>query len=349
MKITLLLFTGLITSLMAQVDSNASQEENYIDSYHKELSSYVVDTSHYLDDSLSEYLNDDENSTDADKHDPIVEQDSNAVDKFFQNDKYLDETDKSYVRIRLDTQLQSKEADEFNLRLSAQIPLSRSKKNIKLFIEGLDQDNTKDIKADDTDGQENAPEIGVNYYVPDTLKMDSKYSLGIRGIYPFVRARYNRVFNAEEWVIEPTQVFKYSTKTDFEEETNIYFDIKPSALSLFRIQVSRGTKSHQDGMDYGLGYAFFYSPRKGLGMSVAQGVSGNTEYQYVTDENTDPVTESKPYSGISNYSTSFSLRHNVWKKWFFYELRPGVNFARNYDYEPNYTIRVFLDFFIGDF
>jgi len=348
MKIVLLV-SFLLCALMAQEDNNSSTEESYIDSYHKELSTYVVNTSHYLDDSLCAYLEDDENGTTDEVNKNHVENDSNAVDKFFQNDKYLDETDKSFVRIRLDTNLQSKEDDDFGLKLSAQIPLSRSKKNIKLFIEGLDQDNAKDIKADDTDGQNNAPEIGMNYYVPDTLKMNSKYSVGIRGVYPFVRARYNRVLTAEDWVIEPTQVFKYSSKTDFEEETNVYFDIKPSDLSLFRLQVRRGTKSHQDGMDYSFGYAFFFSPRKGLGMSIAQGVSGNTQYKYIIDENTDPVTESETFSGISNYSTSFSLRHNVWKKWFFYELRPGVNFARNYDYEPNYTIRIFLDFFIGEF
>lgn len=348
MKIVLIV-SFLFFTLLAQEDSNSSEEESYVDAYHKELSSYVVKTSKYLDDSLCAYIEDDENGTVNDINENHVENDSNAVDKFFQNEKFLDETDKSFVRIRFDMDLQSKEEDDFGLKLSAQIPLSRSKKNIKLFIDGLDQDNAKDIKADDTESQENAPELGVNYYVPDTLKMDSKYSVGIRGVYPFIRARYNRVLTADDWVIEPTQVFKYSSKTDFEEETNVYFDIKPSDLSLFRIQVRRGSKSHQDGMDYGLGYAFYFSPRQGLGMSVSQGFSGNTEYKYIIDENTDPVTESETFSGISNYYTSFSIRHNVWKKWFFYELKPGVNFARNYDYEPNYTIRVFLDFFIGDF
>ena len=334
-------------------DTNSTNEYSYIDEYHKIISKKVLQSSAYLDTTLSSYLSDDTNLTDNNStKDEILESDVSSVDQFFQSDKFLDETEKAFVRVRLDYTMQSKEDEEFNLNFSAQIPLSKSKKKARskfnIFISDLTEDNAKEIGHDGTESGKKAPEIGVNYFAPETYGIIQKYSIGIRGIYPFVKARYSKAINVGDWMVEPTQDFKYSAKNDFEENTKIYFDTKPTDLTLFRFQLTRGTKSRQDGMDYSIGASYFWSPFPKAGISVSQVLSGNTEYKYVIDEHTNPIKESEKFAGISNYSSSLSWRHNVWKKWFYYELRPGVNFARNYNYEANYTIRVYLDFFFGN-
>jgi hypothetical protein len=51
--------------------------------------------------------------------------------------------------------------------------------------------------------------------------------------------------------------------------------------------------------------------------------------------------------GIHDYVTSFSWRANIWRKWFYYEVRPSVSFHKQYDYEPNYQVRLFFDFYFG--
>jgi len=349
----LLIILLLLISLNAD-DTNATSEYSYVDKYHKIISKKVLQSSSYLDNTLSSYLNNDSNTSDNNlTEDEVLENDVSSVDQFFQSDKFLDETEKAFVRVRYDSSFQSKEEEEFNLKFSAQIPLSKSKEKAKskfnIFISDLTEDNAKEIGQDDTESSENAPELGVNYFAPETYGIIQKYSIGIRGIYPFAKARYSKSINVGDWIIEPTQDFKYSTKNDFEENTKIYFDTTPTDLTLFRFQLTRGTKSRKDGMDYSIGASYFWSPFPKAGVSIAQVFSGNTEYKYVIDEHTDPVKESEKFAGISRYSTSLSWRHNVWKKWFFYELRPGVNFARNYNYEPNYTIRVFIDVFFGNF
>ena len=40
-------------------------------------------------------------------------------------------------------------------------------------------------------------------------------------------------------------------------------------------------------------------------------------------------------------------RENIWKEWLFYELGPGVNYHKRYDYRPNYNISFGIDMFFG--
>lgn len=350
----LIFYTIFTVQSYGDTNATAEAERTYIDEQHEALSNQVIHWSETIDRKLSSYLTGSEYNITLAKPNPVddseeLKEEVNSVDAFFQNDKFLEETDDAYVRIRFDANFQSKDDEDFNLKASAQLPLSRSKKEFKFFIDDVSQDNTKDIATDDTEDQKSAPEIGMHYFAPETYGIESKYSVGIRGIYPFVRARYKMVFEAGEWLIEPVQSFKYSVKDDFEEETNVYFDTQLEELSLFRIQLHRKTKSRMDGMDYSLGFSYFWAISQGIGVNLSQTFWGNTEYKYVTDETTDPVTESDPYGGISNYSTALSWRQSVWRKWFFYEVRPGVNFHRQYDYEPNYTIRIYLDFYFGNY
>jgi len=207
-------------------------------------------------------------------------------------------------------------------------------------------DNAKNILKDDLEEDRLVPDIGVHYFAAETYGVESRYSLGFGGIHPFISARYNIPIKTNEWQINPVQLFKYSTKDEFEEETNIYFDKQLEELSLFRIQLHRKTQSKIDGMDYGLLLQYYWNPKKDTGLRLSQSFLGNTKYQYIVDGSVEPA-HTETYSGVNNYVTSFSWRENIWRKWFYYEVRPGVNFEKQYDYEPNYTIRLFLDFYFG--
>ena len=269
----------------------------------RSFSTKVIDSSKYLDDTLSDYIGDDSNSSDENlTKDEQLNEEVSSVDQFFQSDKFTNETEKAYVRIRLDSLFQSKDEEKFNLKVSAQVPLKKVKQKSKakfhLFISDLTEDNAKDIGQNDT--EKTAPEIGVHYFAPEISGMVSRYSVGIKGVYPFVRARYSKAFYTENWSIEPTQQFKYSTKNNFEEETRIYFDTKPQDLSLFRLELSRGTKSEYNGMDYGLGLSYFFAPLPKAGIYVKQIFAGNTKYQYITDETISPVEKSKKFGGLYN-------------------------------------------------
>lgn len=348
------LFLLLLCSLKAQdinssiQDLNTSEEKSYIDEFHERASQKVKHWSGQADDQLlnmADYLDNNEVNL-SEPQTSVTEDNKNAVDSFFINDKYLDETDQSYVSIRPDARFNSKEDEEFNLKVSAHLALSKSQKRFKLFINELDPDNANNIATDNSEKEKTAPEIGLNYFAPEKYGIESKYSVGIRGIYPFVRARYSIDFRPGKWLIEPIQTFKYSHKDYFEEETQVFFDTKITDLSLFRIYLSRGTRSSVPGMSYDGSISMFWTPIKETGLSLSQGFNGSTKYQHTQDPNAIPIIY-EDYNGIYNYATSLSLRQNFYRKWLFYEVQPGVNFHKLYDYEANYSIRIFFDIFFG--
>ena len=272
-----------------------------------------------------------------------VDEKVHAVDQFFQNEKYLNETRNTYIRVRSENYLQSKESNDFGLTVRAQIPFSKSRKRFRIFVDDLTLDNADEILKDTSkDDDESNPDIGLHYFA-SRHKILSRYSIGLSGIDPFVKARYNMPMHVGEWLIDPVQLFRYSVDDKFEEETNIYFDRKVGEKSLLRIQLQRSTQQDVDGMSYALSAQYYRSTRKDTGFGFGQAFVGNTE------EYTSKNGVSHKFSGIYDYITTVTWRENIWRKWFYYEVRPSVSFHKQYDWEPNYRLRLFFDFYFGKF
>ena len=269
------------------------------------------------------------------------ENEVDTVDLFFQNDKYLDKTNETFIRIRSENYFESKGSNDFGMDVKVQMPLSKTKKRFKIFVDDLTLDNANDILQNKSD----TPDVGIHYFA-SRHKILSRYSIGFSGLDPFVKARFNMPIEIDHWLIDPIQTFKYSTDNKFEEETNIYFDRKIDKSSFFRILLHRKTQDEVEGMDYAFSVQYFQIGRKGAGFGLAQSFYGNTEYTYSTEPGI-PHPKLKKYGGIYDYVTSFSWRANIWRKWFYYEVRPSVSFHKQYDYEPNYQVRLFFDFYFG--
>ena len=94
-------------------------------------------------------------------------------------------------------------------------------------------------------------------------------------------------------------------------------------------------------MEYFLALEYFYRPNKKTGINITQSFLGNTKFNYIVNN------ELKNYNGINTYNTEVSWRQNVWKKWFFYEIKPGIDFQKTYNYKINYKILFLTDFYFG--
>jgi len=156
------------------------------------------------------------------------------------------------------------------------------------------------------------------------------------------------VLKTDTWEIEPVQTFKYSNKYHFEEETNLYFDRTFDNNALFRITLQRGSQSTLQGMDYGLKFEYYSHPKKNKGWHFEQEFFGNTKYRHRKKKYREYHPKNE-FFGINNYATTISYRANIWRKWFYYEIKPGVNFHRDVNYKPNYSLRFFFDFYFGDY
>jgi hypothetical protein len=347
---TIVVFSLILSFSYTDSNTTMHNKSNYIDDIHMYISDTVMEWSDNIDTTVSGWLEDKkkdpekmvENASELPAD--TLEDQVNYVDSFFQNDKYLEETDNTYIRVRSESFFQSKESADFGLTLSAQMPFTRSKKNLKIFIEDVNADNANNLLQD----KSKSPSLGINYYRPEKYGIDSKYSLGLSGIDPYARARYTKYFRTNDWLIDLSQAFQYSTDDKFEEETNIYFDRQLEDMRLFRVHLHRSTHQEIDGMDYAMSLEYYCCRKKNSGLRFSQTFIGNTEYPYIVDNGIEPP-QTKSYGGINNYVTAITWRRNVWRKWFYYEVRPAVSFHKQYDYDPNYTLRVFLDFYFGKF
>ncbi|MFA5234642.1 MAG: hypothetical protein WC390_09600 [Sulfurimonas sp.] len=337
------LFFYTTFTLNASQDSNISEQTfpEYIDEKQKNFSKTVTKLFNNVDSGISGWMEDSDENMTCDEMalalDEEFFQDQNSIDAFFKSDKFIDETEASFLRIRLSSLFQSKEAADFKYKIRAQIPLSRTKKSFQLFIDDIEKSYFD--TATSTEIKEGSTGIGISYFAPMYKDIKSKYSIGISSLTPYARARYYKDFNAMGLVIQPSQQFKYSLESEWSEETNIYIDKHLETNSIFRTTLHRKTQSHVDGFDYALALSYYLTLSKRKGFSISQQFWGNSKY----------VCEvaPEPYNGISNYSTFASWRQNIFRKWITLEVQPGISFHRQYDYEPNYVIGFYVDFYFG--
>ena len=314
----------LISSTFLYAESNVSteQEIQIFDDTHGVISEYVYDISNSVDNLLSGEFFKEKNE--ARKN--VNYKDEDSLDAFFQTDKFKSETSQTYLRMRIESNNQSKTSDKNKIKLRAHLPLSKTKHVLKLFLKSKKDNNTTKNDSNTKNAK--------------TIEFNSKYSIGASSFKPYLKARYFIAYDlGNNWSFEPAQTFRYSYNDKFEETTDFYLDKKLSKVQLLRFQVSRHTKQHHSGMDYNFATQMFWKLPKKSAFSVSQNFWGNTKYKYDLNKPT--------YGGISDYATSFNFRQNVWKKWFFYEISPGVNFHRMYNYKPNYNARFFLDIYFG--
>ncbi len=264
------------------------------------------------------------------------------VDEFFLTRKLLEERDKSYVRVSYMYGLNSLERESNDVTIRAKLGLGRSKKRLKLFIEDLKEDSAKDIGKS---GEEGSASIGVEVASKKRLGIRPRYSIGFRGIDPFVRARYSYETDFGRWHFEPVQTFLYSLKDEFSEITEFYLDTQVSRTTLLRFVIDRGTKSHINGMHYDGFIQYFWTPRKQKALSFNLGFNGSTRYQNTTVYSEPPVIVEE--NRVFNYLFVMRWRENFWKEWLFYEIAPGVNYHEVHDYRPNYNIFFRIDMFFG--
>lgn len=328
--------------MYAQEETKERSFVEFIDEKQKNISEGVVDFFGDVDTTISGLFEEEEEPFSPQALEEKVSdtfiQTGESVDLFFKNEKYIDQTKAGFLRIRLGSLFQTKESADFNYKIRAHIPLSKTKKDFQIFLDDVEQSYFDD--GDLRKEEESKSEAGIRYFAPSYEGIDSHYSIGMSSLTGYARARYATKFAFDTWSIEPTQQFKYSLKSDWSEETNIYFDKPLDTNTLFRTTLHRKTQSHVDGFDYALAFSYYKTLSKRKGFSYTQQFWGNSKY--VCDEHPEP------YNGISNYSGFFSWRQNIFRKWITYEVQPGVSLHRQYDYEPNYAIYFNVDFYFGN-
>ena len=338
----------LLTLTFSFVFPSDSSRENFIDKTHSNITSQVKTVSGFIDSAALKIFDfvSDINKKDIETKAKAKNLNPKSIDELFQNDKYFEETNNSYLKLSSDYQSNSIGVNEFNVNLSARLTFDRSKENLKLYMSGLTQDNLGQIFKHE-DNVEDTPEIGLSYISKMKKNLDTKYSIGIRSLDPFVKANIVYKTKIKSWEFETIQNFRYSFENDFkerifEEDTKVYFDKDIIEKVLFRLELGRGTNSDESGMYYDTAMHLFWTPQSKTGLQLMGAAYGDTNYTY-----TQYNGLVRTYNGINNYVAQVTLRQNIYRKWLFYQLTPGVNFSKSNDYKANYRFYIRLDMFFG--
>jgi len=332
---TVQIFLLLIVSftLMAKNSDN----ECYIDRTYNLISGQVIDSSNYIDDAINNMLTKPDSNKTILKAKKRVNKE-NSVDSFFRTKKFTTETEDTYISVKLNSDLHSLYPNKFNIGVTARIPLSKSTKRYNLFINSFKKGETTNSNSKINHlNKESGTEIGVNYFATLAHKIKSRYSLGVNGLNLFTLAKYSIEKNFHSWNILSTQEFRYSFKNLFEEETDIYFDKHLCDSRLFRIALLRGTRERDAGMDYSFMVQHFWIFSKTAALNLSQLFSGNTKYKY----------KRRRYRGITNYTTALNFRKTAFRKWFYYGIRPSINFNKERNYRANYALNFYLELYFG--
>lgn len=332
-----LIFISFFFTALYATDAKEETFAEYIDEKQKGISNGVVRLFDGIDEGLSDWISSEKELLYDDKNQKDTTKDREDIDKFdnfFKEKSYMQESEASYIRVRLTSLFQTKETASFSPSLKAQIPLLKSEKDFQIFFDD------KDEQESFLSTKESGKDMGISFFAPMYKEIKSKYSIGMRGISTYISARYSKDFKMQNWLIKPVQQFKYSTKYDFSEETDFHFDRKMGEYSIFRTTLHRKTQSFVNGFDYALAFSYYMTPSPRNGYSFSQEFWGNSEY-------TCDGSKEK-FSGISDYSTSFALRRDIFRKWIAYEVKPSISFHRQHNYEANYKLQFYIDFYFGN-
>lgn len=257
---------------------------------------------------------------------------TDRVDLFFADDRILEETDKTQLRLTSKFRYEDGKDLTFQLRLKGHIVMPYLENKLQLIVDGDGPE--RDVKSNfseniATDDESKSLFTGLRY-VPDTVQK-TRLSLdgGVRwhsGPVPFVRVRARRTFDFDLWQMKWTQKFFWYEDKGVGESTQLDFERWTSATHFFRASSSATFSETSQGIDLQQDFTIYnyISKRKMIGFGV--NVQGHTW----------------PETQVDSYTATFQFRRQVHRDWLFLELAPGATFPRynNFDLTPIITFKI---------
>jgi hypothetical protein len=327
--------------------------EQSIDFAHQHISSFIKGVGTYADKKLDTWLRD------ANESETFFNEDSSAktyelekrVDYFFLEKKYLESTNRSYIRMGIGESISSTGESKLNYAFSAKIDLGESKKRLHLFMDDLRRDEqNRDLETQSAVLSESTDQatVGLSYFYPQKYGLHMKSAIAIHGLNPFARVRLEYPIYMGRWSFLAAQKVIYSLKHKFEEQSDLYLDNRVGSYSLVRLFASRSTTQDSNGMYYSSGIQYFYNPQHNRGLSLSLYANGNTKYgDYELNTRTNLSTYTNKNQFYS-YILAPSWRENIYKDWLFFQITPSVVWHEERDYDRSYNLAFSFDLYFGN-
>ena len=334
-------------------DNNATEDGNKTKTVHKK-----VDDRNFLqkgiandtNKSVKEYISSQQNRADLPQQ--IGSEDPNRGEKVYLlsewfddqgiNDRFLDRSNQSYVRLRGGYAYNYRGDDEYIYSITARIKIPKTQEKLDLII-GDETKESSDLSLEGTDAErDNSIAVGMNNVLGLLDPVDTKLRLGFSGITnPYAKASFNYEALVGRWLIVPHQVFRYSYQDEFNEWTNLDFRRRVANQMIFSLLLQRSTITAVEGMNYFVQPSLAFNLGDYGNYTPYLGMYGRTKEQPIDEDGFTPKR------GVYGYAVGLNWSKQASRKYIVYRLQPIVSYDDRYDFRPNYYIKALLEFYFG--
>lgn len=259
------------------------------------------------------------------------------IDRFFSDERYEAELNKTRLRLRYDTFAQEGDGVESKVRPSVRLVLPGTGKRLSLIAkdpsdreEDLDDAAGSSSVADTDEAVEDDFSLALQYLFESTRKRSLRGQVGIRignaSAAGFVGARYRELIGFGTWDSRFVQRVRWYTDTGFQADTTIDFERNLFDDLLFRATAEGTWFEEETGYFYNLGLRLFQPLDE----------SGALEYQWINDFRTSPSNR------LEETKLRVRYRRKVWWDWLVLEIAPEAAFPRerDFDFTPGILLRL---------
>jgi hypothetical protein len=274
---------------------------------------------------------------------------ANWLDKFFDDDRFEAETNKTRLNVKLASFIEDGEGLENSIRFGFKLALPGLKKRFKKLFKkvslvvmadadddnDIDNTNQEDLQLDYEDADDENGNIGLQCVVKESKRTNFKIKTGVRmgsGTEFYIGPRYRYLIPFEKWALRLTERIRYFTDKGLESKSRIDFERPMTKRLFFRSSTEGSWYEEQTGFYYNLRFFLFHaiSPRRVI------------EYEWRASY------ETKPHHQLQEVVLKMRYRQPFLKKWLFLELVPMATFPRekDFDFTPGFLVQ--LDFVFGN-
>ena len=260
-----------------------------------------------------------------------------AVDRFFDDERYAAEDNRTRLKLRFDVFFERGESVDLKPRANLSLAIPKTKKRLKVFVSGNPQDEDEDQEggaAPAVDEDEDL-EVGLAYTPVQTVETNFSLRTGLKfsSIIPdwWIGPRWRGYAKGEIWGTRLTQTFRWRTDDGFESISTLDFE-RDVAENFFYRTTLKG-KWNQDKEDY----RYEITPQLFQRLDPRRVL----KYEYSTQFNS---TNDHQWD---NFIFRVTYRQRIWRKWLFFEISPQASFPEGEDYDFTPGIRFRIETFIG--
>lgn len=267
---------------------------------------------------------------------------SESIDNFFAGGKHDSLPNKSKLKLSFKTYFREAAGPYIIPDINYQLVLPRTQKRLQLFIENEDEDKKSGTSDTATVGTANRREsdeestiaAGVRYVTEITgIKMstDTGIILGIP-TKVFGKLTFKRNVLFDKWILKINEQLKWVNTEGFSSDLDLDFDRTLSKGLLFRF-VNNIAWNDED-----------YIVTFENGPTLIQTLSKRSAISY----HAHVITVNKPEFVVDNYTLQASYRRRVYKRWFYAQITPFINFPRINNFHRTPGLLLKLDAIFGN-